>query len=53
MRNVTQESLDRLFTAKWNLPQAAKNCDLSYDEMKIMFNHYCQTNPPTYNENTK
>jgi len=51
MRTETQQSLDNLFSAKWNLPTAADNCDMSYDEMRIMFNHYCKTNPPTYNEN--
>ena len=25
MRTETQESLNKLFTAKWNLPKAAKN----------------------------
>ena len=51
MRTEGQESLDKLFTAKWNLPNAAKNCGMSYDEMRIMFNNYCKTTPPTYNEN--
>tara|TARA_B100001996_G_C18343493_1_gene471070 strand:+ start:393 stop:584 length:192 start_codon:yes stop_codon:yes gene_type:complete len=50
MRNETQESIDKLFSAKWNLPQAADNCDLSYDEMRVMFNHYCKSHPPLYNE---
>jgi hypothetical protein len=50
MRTETQESLDRLFTAKWNLPKAADNCGLSYDEMRIMFNAYCKTHPSLYNE---
>ena len=53
MRIETQESLDNLFTARWNLPTAADNCGLSYDEMRIMFNNYCLSNPPTYDENTK
>ena len=50
MRTETQESLDNLFTARWNLPTAAKNCGMSYDEMRIMFNHYCKTHPPLYNQ---
>ena len=50
MRTETQESLDKLFTAKWNLPKAATNCGMSYDEMRIMFNEYCKTNPPLYNQ---
>ncbi len=50
MRSETQESLDNLFTAKWNLPKAADNCGMSYDEMRIMFNAYCKTHPSLYNE---
>ena len=53
MRTETQESLDKLFSAKWNLPQAANNCGMSYDEMRIMFNHYCKTNPPLYDKDGK
>tara|TARA_B100001996_G_scaffold180100_1_gene137513 strand:+ start:38 stop:196 length:159 start_codon:yes stop_codon:yes gene_type:complete len=48
MKSKTQESLDNLFTAKWNLPQAAKNCGMTYDEMKILFNNYCLTHPATW-----
>ena len=50
MRTETQESLDKLFTAKWNLPKAGTNCGMSYDEMRIMFNEYCKNNPSLYNE---
>ena len=50
MRTETQESLDNLFTARWNLPRAADNCGMSYDEMRIMFNEYCKNNPSLYNE---
>ncbi len=39
-----------LFCAKWNLPKAAKNCNLSNKEMKITFNEYCEFHPPTHNE---
>ena len=48
MRSETQESLENLFTAKWNLPKAAMNCGMSYDEMRIMFNSYCDNHPPTW-----
>ena len=48
MRTETQESLDNLFTARCNLPRAADNCGMSYDEMRIMFNSYCLTHPPTW-----
>ena len=50
MRTETQESLDNLFTARWNLPRAADNCGMSYDEMRIMFNEYCKTHLALYNE---
>ena len=51
MRTETQESLDNLFTAKWNLPKAATNCGLGFDEMRIMFNHYCKSIPTTWKDN--
>jgi hypothetical protein len=50
MRPETRESMEMLFSAKWNLPKAAKNANLSYKEMKITFNEYCHLHPPTYNE---
>tara|TARA_B100000287_G_scaffold74576_1_gene66413 strand:+ start:1847 stop:2068 length:222 start_codon:yes stop_codon:yes gene_type:complete len=37
-----------VITAKWNLPKAAKNCNLSNKEMKITFNEYCAFHPPTW-----
>ena len=33
--------MEMLFTAKWNVPQAAKHCKLTEKEMKITFNEYC------------
>jgi len=50
MRPETRKSMEMLFTAKWNLPKAAANCNLSLKEMKITFNEYCHLHPPTYNE---
>ena len=50
MRTETQESLEHLFTAKWNLPKAAVNCGMSYDELKILFNEYCKTHQSLYNQ---
>lgn len=47
-RPETKKSLEMLFAAKWNLPRAADNCNLSNKEMKIIFNEFCQLNPPTY-----
>ena len=50
MRRETRQSMEMLFAAKWNLPKAANNCNLTLKEMKITFNEYCNLNPPTYNE---
>jgi hypothetical protein len=47
-RPETKQSLDMLFNARWNLPRAADNCNLTLKEMKIIFNEYCKLNPPTY-----
>ena len=38
MRPETRESMEMLFHAKWNLPKAAKNANLTDKEMKITFN---------------
>ena len=48
MKPETRQSMEMLFAAKWNLPKAAKNCNLTDKEMKITFNEYCRLNPPTY-----
>ncbi len=48
MRVETREAMEMLFSAKWNLPQAAKHCNLTYKEMKITFNEYCNFHKPTY-----
>ena len=48
MRPETRHSMEMLFTAKWNVPKAAKNCGLSEKEMKITFNEYCNFHPPIY-----
>ena len=50
MRTETQQSLDNLFTARWNLPKAAEHCGLTNKEMKITFNEYCAFHPPTWKE---
>jgi len=49
MRPETRESMEMLFSAKWNLPQAAKHCKLTHKEMKITFSEYCALHEPTYN----
>ncbi len=48
MRPETRESMENLWSAKWNLPKAAKNANLTNKEMKIIFNEYCAFHPPTY-----
>ena len=50
MRPETREAMEMLWSAKWNLPRAAKHCNLSDKEMKITFNEYCNFHPPTYND---
>ena len=49
MRIETRESMEMLFSAKWNLPKAAKHCRLSRKEMMITFSEYCALHPTTYN----
>ena len=49
MRPETRESMEMLFSAKWNLPKAAKHCRLSRKEMMITFSEYCSLHEPTYN----
>jgi hypothetical protein len=51
MRPETRKSMEMLFSAKWNVPKAAENCNLSWKEMKITFNEYCAFHPPTYDIN--
>ena len=48
MRPETREAMEMLFAAKWNVPKAAKHCNLSMKEMKITFNEYCNFHQPTY-----
>ena len=48
MRPNTRESMEMLWAAKWNLPKAARNAELTDKEMKIIFNEYCQFHPPTW-----
>jgi hypothetical protein len=42
-----------LFTAKWNVPQAAEAlglpaCSDSWDEVKEMFRGFCKEHPPVH-----
>ena len=43
-----KEANEALFTAKWNLPQAAKHCGMSQKEMKLTFFEYLKYNPCNY-----
>jgi len=48
MRPETREAMENLWSAKWNLPKAAKHANLTEKEMKITFNEYCNFHPPTW-----
>ena len=48
MRPQTREAMENLWSAKWNLPKAAKHANLTEKEMKITFNEYCNFHPPTW-----
>ena len=48
MRTETRKAMEMLWSAKWNLPTAAKHANLTNKEMKITFNEYCRFHPPTY-----
>jgi len=48
MRPETRQSMEMLFSAKWNLPKAADNANLTCKEMKICFSEFVNLNPPTY-----
>ena len=48
MRPETREAMEMLFSAKWNLPKAAKHCRLSHKEMKITFSEYCALHNADY-----
>jgi hypothetical protein len=47
------EALELLFTARWNIPRAARHSGLTDDEMKSIFAEHCKHNPPRYNQNAK
>ena len=50
MRPETRKSMEMLFAAKWNVPQAAKHCGLTTKEMKITFNEYCALHPKSWED---
>ena len=50
MEGKTQEAMDKLFSAKWNIPQAALHCGMTWEGCMIAFREYCKDNPPIYDE---
>jgi len=48
MRPETRKAMEKLFSAQWNVPEAAGHCGLTWKECKIVFNEYCRLNNPTY-----
>jgi hypothetical protein len=42
------EAMNQLFSARWNVPQAAKHCGLSNEDCKEAFKQYCLNHPTTY-----
>ncbi len=50
MRPNTRKSMEMLFSAKWNVPQAAQHCGLTVKEMKITFNEYCRFHKPLWED---
>ena len=46
-------AMQQLFTAKWNIPQAAASLGMcasqkDWEDMKMQFSDYCKLNPATY-----
>ncbi len=48
MRPETREAMEKLFIARWNIPKAARHCNLTDKEMKITFSEYCAFHPANY-----
>ena len=48
MDDKYEESMRQLFCARWNIPQAARNCAVTDDECKELFRLYCKDNPVTH-----
>jgi hypothetical protein len=48
-----EHSMMMLFTAKWNVPQAAEAlglpaCNDSWEETKSLFREFCREHPPVH-----
>lgn len=48
MRPETRKAMEMLYEAKINLPDAAKYCNLTHKECKIIFNDYCLARKPNF-----
>lgn len=53
MEESFEEAMHKLFTAKWNIPQAVaflgrNACKEEWDLMQREFRDYCLQNPPTW-----
>ena len=44
-----REAHEGLYTAKMNLPEAAKHCGMTEKEMKMTFHEYLKYHPPLEN----
>jgi hypothetical protein len=49
-------AMQQLFTAKWNIPQAAASLGMcasqkDWEELKVQFSDYCKRNPAVYETN--
>ena len=44
------EANQNLFTARWNLPTAARHCGMSEKELKMTFCEFLKYNKPTWGD---
>ena len=47
-------AMEKLFTAKWNIPQAAatlgfRAAEEDWERLKVIFSEYCKRTPARYN----
>lgn len=46
--NEYKEAMTMLFTARWNIPRAARLIKVSDEECKEIFRKFCLSHPPTF-----
>lgn len=51
MSKNRKEAMEMLFSAKWNIPQAALHCGITWEDCMAEFREYCKVNPPIYDKN--